>query len=446
MKKLLALVPAITGAAWAGTTLVAGNQAEPAYNDVIAQLNQSSPVPLVVESYEKGYLSSTAITKVMSSSDQDAEVIVRLKHEIDHSTIGLDSNGARVGKSTILTTLVLDEANDPDMQKLAAAFNGADPIVLASTVGIDGASDNTLLLNPAALKDQEAEVMIAGGEIRFTINRDQAIEADGNIAPISVINNVTGDSIKIAAGALEFDLLRDPSGLYSGTQNFSLDALSVNNPNQGVMVDLKAIKLDTNTVIDDTTVGGTVEWSLGNKKSPLPIDSAQMSFEMQGLSVDAIAKYQQLSRASLNSSNSMNGLTSENLIEIIAGILRAGMSIDWNVKADNSGGSVIGDLNLGRLDGAPDLTVDATIRDFLLTIAGKVTLDADAAALDMLPIGTTLQVPPATDYITYDGAHYRGEAILSDNVITLNNNPLPIDLMLGGVLDMTIADALQMAR
>jgi hypothetical protein len=171
-----------------------------------------------------------------------------------------------------------------------------------------------------------------------------------------------------------------------------------------------------------------------------------MSFEMQGLSVDAIAKYQQLSRASLNSSNSMNGLTSENLIEIIAGILRAGMSIDWNVKADNSGGSVIGDLNLGRLDGAPDLTVDATIRDFLLTIAGKVTLDADAAALDMLPIGTTLQVPPATDYITYDGAHYRGEAILSDNVITLNNNPLPIDLMLGGVLDMTIADALQMAR
>ena len=91
MRKLLLALPLVAGASWAGTTYVSSSQTQPAYDKLLSQLNQLESLQFVSESYDKGFMHSTAITKVSFVGSTDAEPLFRLKHVIDHSPVGIDS-------------------------------------------------------------------------------------------------------------------------------------------------------------------------------------------------------------------------------------------------------------------------------------------------------------------------------------------------------------------
>ncbi len=446
MKKLLALVPLLAGGAWAGTTLVAGNQTEPAYNDLIAQLNQQSPVPFVVESYEKGLLSSTAITKVMESKAADAEVVLRLKHVMSHSTLAMDDAGARVGQSAIKTTLVLEEPMDKDLAEMLEGFNGADPFELISRVGVSGAADNTLILNPYKMEKDGASITAGGGEVTFTVGSDGSFKGGGSIEPVKAtdLNKnqevFTSEDITIA-----FDLERHEYGFYLGTQAYRVAKVAGIDPNTGQEFSMSDFALEADSGITGDTGRGMMSLSIGDLQSMLPINSGSLTATVDGLSVPAMAGFQDISNRLNNlPENDMEAVEAvmSDYAKLIADMFQGGSSIDYNLTLNNDGGAAVTDLNINRVVDAADFTNDTSLGELLMSLKGELTLDADGAAVDQTPMGFMLQAPPASDFISFDGSKYTSKVVLADNVIDLNGTPFPLDLIAGDMLQMSLGDAL----
>ena len=132
MRKLLLALPFVAGASWAGTTYYAGSQTEPAYERLISQLNEFKPFTVESEEYQAGFLQSVAVTRVMDSAGPDAKLLFRLKHVINHSPLGVNDNGARIGSSVIRTTLLADPDNT-GMATVISGFSGQEPFCLLYT-------------------------------------------------------------------------------------------------------------------------------------------------------------------------------------------------------------------------------------------------------------------------------------------------------------------------
>ena len=447
MKKLIALVPLLAGGAWAGTTLVAGNQTEPAYNDLIAQLNQQSPVPFVVESYEKGLLSSTAITKVMESKAADADVVLRLKHVMSHSTFAMDDAGARVGQSAIKTTLLLDEPMDADLAEMLEGFNGAEPFELISRVGVSGAADNTFKLNPYKIEKDGASIVANGGEIRFTIQGNGAIEGSGSIQPLNATDlNQNQKLFSSETVDIAFDMERHEYGFYHGTQSISVANISGFDPRTGQEMAMSDFLIDGKSDMSGDMGGGEVVISVGDIKSMLPINSGSIRATVDGLSVPAMAGFRdvmnQINNLPENDMQAAQTVMSD-YAKMITGMFQGGSSITYNVTLNNDGGAAVTDLTINRAIDAAEFTNDTSLGDLLMSLKGELTLDADGGAVDLTPMGFMLQAPPASDFISFDGNKYASKVVLADNVIDLNGTPFPLDMVVGDMLEMSLADAME---
>ena len=119
-------------------------------------------------------MKSSAITTVKTSDKDDAEIVFRLSHEIDHSPIGFNDGAARVSASNILTTLLIDP--DSDVGKtFSELFGDEEPVVLSSSVGFNGKTLNEL---------RTAPINIAGDDGSFTINEslhEFSFDPDGKL-------------------------------------------------------------------------------------------------------------------------------------------------------------------------------------------------------------------------------------------------------------------------
>ena len=113
MKNLLLALPLIAGVSWAGTTLYSGAQTQPAYNRLLAQLNNSKILAVKSVEYEAGFTSSTAITEVRLNNSKTDERVY-LQHKISHSPVSMVPENARFGAAKIVTTLMVDKFEDED--------------------------------------------------------------------------------------------------------------------------------------------------------------------------------------------------------------------------------------------------------------------------------------------------------------------------------------------
>ena len=446
MKKLLAFIPLLAGGAWAGTTLVAGNQTEPAYNDLIAHLNERSPVPFVVESYEKGYLKSTAITKVMDSKAANADVVLRLKHEMSHSTIAMDDAGTRVGKSAITTTLLLDEPMNPDLAEMLEGFSGQAPFELISHVGVSGEAVNTLRLNPYQLEKDGGSINAGGGEVRFTVDADQAIYGSGEMLPIKAVDLNQNQELFSSEGIdLAFDMKLHESGFYQGTQSFNIESISGIDVRTGSEFAFSDFTFDANNDLSGETGNGKIVLAIGDIKSMLPVNSGSLEVSTDGLSIAAMTGFKQMMNELENMSQSdMEAAQTmmSDYAKLMTELFQGGSSISYRLIANNDGGTAATDMTINRNEDAAEFSNETTLGDLLLSLSGEINLDADGGAVDLTPMGFMLQAPPASDFISFDGNKYNSKIVLADNVIDLNGTPFPLDMMLGPYLDMSLADAM----
>ncbi|MBX2826320.1 MAG: YdgA family protein [Gammaproteobacteria bacterium] len=435
MRKLLFALPLLAGASWAGTTYYSGTQTEPAYERLLAQLNQMKPFSVVAEEYNAGFVKSTAITRVTVTPEDEDAVLFRLKHVIDHSPVGVDAAGTRIGANSVTTTLVLEDL-PPEMQD---ALNGQEPLVLHTRINMSGATVNELDIASFAYSDDKASISFDGGHYEFVSDPAGKLSGKGQMNSLLIEGKHLARRVEIAPSPLQLDLQQHRPSLFTGSYSMSFPRISVQDESAGMNVEMQDVRLLFDSGIERETYQGHVTLSIGKLEAPIPVNSADWRFDMRGFSVDGLETYTRNMHALAESPADAENIGSS-LIDAYKAIITPGIGITNQLNVRNDGGDI-------ALTAAMDYTGDGsqngtdnlvTVRDLVNALTAKINLDADVAAVDITPLGMMMGHPMASQYILTDGTKYTSELKVAELILDANGDPQSLEMMLGGMLDMPL--------
>lgn len=441
MKKLLLALPLVAGASWAGTTMYSGSQSEDAYQQLIAQLDNMTVLSVKPESWQPGFLSSTAITRIMSSDSNDAKELFRLQHEISHSPVGYGDEGTRVGASRIVTTLVMDDLSD-EAKKVAAIFDGGIPIQLTTNIAFSGQSSNRVDIASASFSDDDVSFSMQPSVTIFSYDPDGALVGNGTMGAVNIAMG-DGVHVDLSESTGEFNLNAIEDGVFTGTQTFRSDLLSIGNPSNGMELELNKLALNSLTTVNDRLLSSASDISVGGIESPLPINTANFGVSIHGINLDGFSQYM-TTMSDLAYGSDLDTMDPAELLASMAdaykGLIVPGASVEERIGFTNDGGRVAASASI-RFDGdgtASGYDSLQTVGNLLSALSANIMLDADAAALDMTPAVMFMGSPPLDTWIVNNGVSYTSDVTFKDLIVDINGNALPLEMMLGEALDMPL--------
>lgn len=449
MKKLLIAIPLVAGASWAGASYYAGAQTQSGYDQLLAQLNELKPFTLVNEEYYAGVSNSSAITKVMESTAADAKVLFRLHHAINHSPIGMNDSGVRVGAATIVTTLVKDQSIPEELLEAMNDFTDDEPFQINTEVGFDGTTVNQFLVSAYERQYDDVKVVFDGVDYTSTVNGDSFV-GSGTVGDITV----SGDDgeLKLSAGAIETDLTRIGQAMYTGTYGVVFDELSYTGEDMRASVNLNAIALQSVTKIANGSLESKAAFSVGEINSPMPVNSAGFDVSVKGISIAGFQSYVDL----ISQIAMVDAMTMSEpelvmaVMESYKSIIGPGTSLDYAFNVSNDGGDAKVSYGISVVDAsssnypADGFDSVSTVRDLLKMVKLQVHLDADVGVIDQSPLAMFMGAPEAQQYIVSDGVKYTADVTVSDLIVDINGNPLSLEMMVGEMLDMPLAAMMEM--
>ena len=440
MKKILFVLPLIAGASWAGTSIYTSNQSQDAYSKLITQLDQMTTLAIESESYAAGFMHSTAITSVKMSSSPDAKVLIRLKHEIDHSPLGQDDSGTRLGGATIRTTLSTDQLDSKTRNVLEGFIDGV-PAELFSTIDFSGGANHLLQVNAYAQNFDDSKLTFDGGQYEFTYQDDGGLSGNGNLGAVQFTND-DSMSMRINEIVADFDLQRVGDGFFTGTNNAHIKQLSYEFPMAGITVLIDDIGFKTDARIEGNNASGSYTISAVDIEAPLPVTDVALDVSIDKLSSSGIQNFITLmNEVSATAEADLNPMQlTGNLVDALGGLIQPGAAMDYRLTVSNAGGDMDGSVNVELSgDGSPNgIATIATVRDLLSVITAQVTLDADAEAVNLTPAAMLLTDPKMQTYVLDDGVKYTSDIRMADLILDINGEPLSLELMLGEMMDMPL--------
>ena len=450
MKKLLLAIPLVAGASWAGASIYSGAHTQSAYDQLLTQLNELKPLTLVNETYSTGFLNSTAVTKVMESAAPDAKVLFRLQHDIDHSPVAIVDSNVRIAAASIKTTLLNDGSLSESGVEFMQGFVDAEPFQINSEVGFDGNTRNQLLVSAYHHQEDGVELDFGGLDYNADVMGD-SIKGSGQIGEITVDGD--GKLLNLSAGVITTDLTRISQSVYTGNYGIEFDKLTVS-PGQGMPLDLvlESIGVNSDTILEDDQLTSRSSIHVGKIDSPLPLNSASLDVGVSNLSMSGIKQYVEAINQ-LPVTDSILSSDPEMIKAVMSSFLSAigpGTGLDYKLQFSNDGGNASLDFGISVIEEsspkypASGLASIATFRDLLNVTYLEAHLDADADAIDQTPLAMFMMSRQAQQLIVTDGTSYKVDVTLKDLIVDINGNPQSLDVMWGEMLDMPLADVMNM--
>lgn len=448
MKKLLLAIPLVAGASWAGASIYSGAQTHNAYDQLLTQLNEMKPFTLVNESYSAGFLNSTAVTKVMESAAPNAKVLFRLQHNIDHSPVAVVDSDVRIAAASIKTSLLDDGSLSEPAVEFMQGFVETEPFQINTEVGFDGNTRNQLRVSAYHHEENGVELNFGGLDYNADVLGD-SIKGTGEIGAITVEGH--GKQLTLTPGLITTDLMRISQAVYTGRYGIEFNQLTVSS-DEGMPLDvvLESIGVNSDTTVEDDQLTSRGRFHVGKIDSPLPLTSATIDVGVSNLSMSGIRQYVEAFNQ-IPVADSMLNSDPEMIKAVMSTFLPAigpGSGLDYKLEFTNEGGTASLDYGISVIDGsspnypAGGLGSIATLRDLLNVTQLEAHLNADADAIDQTPLAMFMVSPQAQQVIVADGTSYKADITLKDLIVDINGNPLSLEMMMGEMLDMPLADAM----
>lgn len=448
MKKLLFAIPLIAGASWAGASIYSGAQTQSAYDQLLTQLNEMKPFTLVNESYAAGFLNSTAVTKVMESAAPNAKVLFRLQHQIVHSPVAVVDTDVRIAAASISTTLLDDGSLSSSAVEFMQGFVDAEPFQINTEVGFDGNTRNQLRVSAYHYEKDGVELNFGGLDYNADVLGD-SIKGTGEIGAISVEGH--GNQLGLTPGLITTDLERISQAVYAGRYGVEFNQLTVSS-NEAMPMDvvLESIGVNSDTTVENNQLSSRGSVHVEKIVSPLPLTSATFAVGISNLSLSGIRQYVNAFNQ-IPVADSMLNSDPERVKAVMSTFLPAigpGSGLDYKLEFTNDGGTASLDYGISVVDGSSPnyptegLATITTLRDLLNVTRLEAHLQADADAIDQTPLAMFMMSPQAQQVIVADGTSYKADITLRDLIVDINGNPLSLEMMLGEMLDMPLADAM----
>jgi len=443
-KLLLGALPLVAGASWAGTTLYSGSQSEDAYAQLVQQLDQMSGYSVKQEAWEPGFLESQAITRVSASDAADAPVLVRLKHNIYHSPVNLDGQGELVNASRIVTTLLSDDLSESG-QKLFGLFDD-EPITLTTHIGFGGSSQNVAQIAAMKVDAEELKFDMAASEVNFTFDPEGKLQGTGTVGAASLLETVEGLTMAMEPGEADFDLDWAADGIYTGTQSVRLGKLTLNEGKPGSETILTDASLVSTADVNDERLTNDLIMESKIANSFIPVDEFRFSTKIENLAMNGFSEVMKIS-ATLNDQAFTDEPEAalEHVAEAYKQLIVPGSGLHYGLELGNSEGDakafakvVFEGSDAANATDASAFDSMATVGDLVGALSAQADLDADLSAVAMTPIPVLLGSPGISDWLVNDGETISSKITLEDLVLNVNGNPIPLEMMLGEMLQMPL--------
>jgi len=449
MKKLLLALPLVAGASWAGTTYYSGAQTESSYNRLLEQLNRSEIVALESKEYNAGFMNSTAVTEVREKKSND--VIMTLKHQINHSPVSVAPDTARFGAANIVTTLVTDDIENEDFLKFLKTFETGEPFVLTTDVAIDGATDSELVINAVDYRDDDKRIETTGAVANFTttsagsfagnINAESFVASEGDITIAKVLDLSTDFNFK------KLDEDANSNMFFNADFESSVAELSFVDDSFDDFVSFKGVRYGFNQ--DLTADEPVVTFGMGVSSietAKIPLKSANIESTLTGFSVQSMIDNQDFYKDLHKMENPERHFFSEKGIQILRETFVPDTKLSLVINAESVDGDADADVQLWFAGNGSDdgYTGMVTAGDLAKAFSGKANVKADRSAIEATPAGMMLEEPMAQIYLNITDDSVSLDAELEKLLLQVNGQAIPLELMAGEMLQMPLEFALQM--
>ncbi|UTM58268.1 YdgA family protein [Photobacterium sp. CCB-ST2H9] len=298
--------------------LAVGQIGERIYQDTVGEYD-SPYVEVTTESYDRGYLSSHAISKIALKSswkdlfeEQGWPTEWHIAHDIRHGLFGLSSD----------STLVVDDAVAPQV----TAWWGSDavPLTLKTTTLLTRKTDLSLTLNPFVYQDEEGNTFKSEP---WTFTGEVSADGNGHFSYAlkdAQLKTITDESMHVS-GLQGGGQGRWDGGFWIGDQHLQLDKLRFTNHLTEQSVDLDTIKVSSvNTLMQGEQAAeekATTNTTLNNRNqlsvsSLLSLDGKQyQNFNVDLLLADL--NYDAVTRLSVMGEDLDGELTQEQAQDVI---------------------------------------------------------------------------------------------------------------------------------
>jgi|GEM_PF-1244127 len=442
MKKILLALPFVATASWAGTTLYTGSQSRTAYDDLLAQLDASTTLSVSAESYDAGFMSSSAITRVRFSDAAEAKVLFRLRHEIAHSPVGVNEGRARVGAARIVTTLLTDTLDD-DILELLGAFEGGEPFVLDSDVDFAGRASHALRIAPVDLAGEGgATLRFDGANYTIDAETEKHLAGTGTFGEITFDDPTTGMRVTVAPGTDRFELDWVQEGVFTGGQQ--LDPGTVRIESTGMALTLDDMRVESINEKIGERLSSEFIVSAGSIASttPLPLDAASFGTRVDGIDLAGLRGF--IDGFGDLSERAFDTMAPEKQFREIGALygmlVSPGLSLAYDIAFSNPGGEVTASLG-GVFEGdgsASGHDAMTTIGELLRGMRLTASLDADADAVAMTPAAMFLMGDQLAPWIVSDADGYRSALVVDDLIVDVNGEALSLQDMAGELMSLPL--------
>lgn len=447
MKKLLIALPIVAGTSWAGTSYFAGVQSESAYDKLISQTEVMKAFTFEKESFDKGLTNSNAVTAVKESNNPDAEILFRLKHEINHSSVQLDDNGPALGTATIRTTLV--EGSIHAKYKNARDYFTADePIEIITKAGISGNLTNTITISPAEVSlKNDTETMAIAETVFNVLSNNTRTSGEGTIGAIE-LNDGKGNVITASPSELNFDVANRHPWVSDYEFLMSMATLTVEAPDLDAPLQADGLHVTTSSTLSDDELDylGALEIEqidLGAMfpANNQPLTSGRLEVAVNNMQAQALRDfYEYYGQFSLTQRVNLSEELSAEFLNEYAKLATKDSEIIYDLDLENTEGVANADLSI-RFIGDDSVTG----RDNIVTgadLGNAIEIDADVvmdkAALSLTPAIFMMRSPPAQIAFVDNGDQFVSKATVRKLVADVNGTLYPLEDLSGGMLALPL--------
>jgi len=444
VKSLIVALPLIAGATWAGTSYFAGAQSEAGYDQFLSQTNAANFLTFEKESFEQGLTTSKAVTVVKESSAPDAEVLFRLAHDINHSSVQLNDNSPSVGTATIRTTLV-DGSINSRYDNIHSFFTGDEPIEIITRAGVAGHVASEITLGALTLTSGEKETATVE-ETKITLTNDaDRIVGDGAIGAV-VINSTDGSSATISASIVSFDLATEQMQTSDSHLSVKTDEITAQTPYQNTPITANGLQLSFNSDVEGDQIDylasiniDAIDTGSTPTIDTAPVTSGSLEIATNNFKIQAIRDYYGFLEGV--DGNNFESFSSEYLHEFVK-LATKNIELVMNLDLNNSAGNANATFNIAFIGDQSASGRDTIVTGKDLANAIKVEADvvADKAALALTPAVAMMQSPPAQFAFEDQGDQWVSRLRATGLTAQINNEIIQLGDLTGGLLELPLEE------
>ena len=477
MKKLIIAVFVILVIAGLGLPPVLGSITESQIRAHIDSMDENAATSLVVETYDRGWFSSTASIAVglgeqyartlMAAADDDTDnpaaallsaANVTFDLDIKHGPINLN-DGLFLGLSKFVATLNDDSEVVREFQQ---TLNVPYLLELRGKVGFTGVFNFDADVPPVDYADETGQLLFSGATVAGSVN-NQNLKTRGNIDEL--VFDVEAGSATIERINFVSDTTKIDTYIWTGTAEATIDNAVVADTVTGTepVIVAQGLRLATQASLDDSgsLLNGTVSYGAASVISPIgdfQLDDAIVGLNATNLSVAGVSAYYE-AMLTADPTNPLAAMQSVQQLgaEILGHSPTVSVRpIQFELDGESFAGDieirVLGDAVQGQLDLSNPLALLGLVEASANITASKLLIERLAAQVVSAQMGASLGGPGTPQgqdtqpmartqsqlmlaaflgqgYLVADGDNYTTNVEYANGQIVVNGTALPLGMM-----------------